>query len=115
MAAVTPVTDNTTAGHTVAGMSVYGGVNPISTALITVGKHHANRNGAKLSIFYFSSVDDTDTWASGIKNIIATAWQADQADADICATTLTTALTGEVTWDCQNASSNGWLWVLHGT
>ncbi len=118
MAAKTPVTDNTTSGHTVAGLSVYGGVNAINAALLSNGTHKANRNGLQLSIFHFADVDDdgaADTWTSNIPNIAAVAWQADQADADQVAVTLTIALDGVVTFQGPNTNNVGWLWVLHGT
>lgn len=110
MAAKTPVTQGT-AGYPGAN-GVFGGVNPISTALITVGALHASVDGMKFRRYYFADIDDTDTWTSNIQGIVAVAWQADQVDADIVAATLTTAATGVITFDAQNANSNGWLWVL---
>ena len=113
MAPKTPVIDRTPAGFVVPGKGVYGGVNAINGALLTNGKHHADRNGFQLDIFHFADIDDTDTWTSNIEGIIAVAWQADQVDADIVVATLTTADTGVITFDAQNTDSVGWLWVLH--
>jgi len=112
MAAKTPVTTTTTAGYVVPALGVYGGVNAVNAALITNGTHTANRLGLKMGIYYFSDVDDTDTWTSNIPNIVAVAWQADQANTDKVGASLTTAATGVITFDCENANSNGWLWVL---
>ena len=115
MAAKTPVADNTTSGFTEPGKSVYGGVNAVAASLITNGTHHADRSGLKLRVFYFSDIDDTDTWTSNIDNIVAVAWQADQADTDKVGASVTTALTGVITFDAENANSVGWLWVLSGS
>ena len=119
MAAVTPVVTRSTSGFVDPGFGVYGGVNPINTNLIDVGTSISNRIGYQLSIFFFSAVNDTDDWTSDMNGIIAVAWQPDQANEDICAVTLTTQGTGQtsavVTWNCQNSSSGGWLWVLHQT
>jgi hypothetical protein len=93
--------------------SAWGGVNPITTALQAVGAIQPH-SGFTLEVYYFNDVSDTNTYTFNIPNIHAVAWQPDQADADICAVTLTNVATGEVTWDCQNASSQGWLWVLRG-
>ena len=114
MAAKTPTMTRSTAGFTEPGKSLYTGVNAVDADLITNGTHVADRNGFKLDVFYFSDIDDADTWASGIKSIQAVAWQADQADTDKVAATLTAAATGTITFDAENANSNGWLWVLHG-
>jgi hypothetical protein len=114
-AAKTPVMDNTTSGFTVPNLpSVWGGVNAINADLISNGTHKSNANDLKFEIYYFSDIDDTDWWTSNIPNLFAVAWQADQVNADIVAATITTQATGVVTFDAQNANSNGWLWVLRG-
>jgi hypothetical protein len=68
----------------------------------------------KLRIFYFSDIDDTDTWTSEIDNIHAVAWQGDRPDNDMQAAGLTTADGGVVTFDGAS-NKNGWLWVLSGS
>ena len=98
---------------------IWGGVNPVTTALATVGKLRGSRNGLKLSVFPFfgaaNDIDDGDTWASGLRNVVACAWQANQANTDKVGVSLTDAATGTFTFDVQNAGSVGWLWVLHGS
>lgn len=120
MAAKTPVTTRSTAGYVDPGLGVYGGVATGTNNLVSdVDEHLVNRNGLKLSIFYFgpsasaNDIDDGDTWTSNIPGIKAVAWQgADIAD-DCVAATLTTAATGVITFAAENANSEGWLWVLH--
>ncbi|GAG32180.1 unnamed protein product [marine sediment metagenome] len=115
MPAKTPVMDNTTAGYTVPMIpSVRGGVNAVNADLITNGTHKANGNDLKWQNYYFSDIDDTDTWTSNIPNIFAVAWQGDQVDTDRVAATVTTAATGIVTFGAENANSKGWLWVMRG-
>jgi len=112
MAAKTPLTTTSTAGYVVPSQGIYGGVNAANAAMTTNGTHHASRQDLRLSIFYFTDIDDTDTWTSNIPGIVAVAWQANQADTDKVGATLTTAATGVITFDAQNANSAGWLWVL---
>lgn len=113
MAEKTPITAKTTAGYVDPGKGVFGGVNAVDAALISNGTHFADRHGFQFSIFPFADIDDGDTWTSGIHGVIAVAWQADQADTDKVGATLTEAATGTITFDAENADSNGWLWVLH--
>lgn len=122
MPAKTPVVSPATAGYVVPGLGVYGGVNTSTANLLTgTAEHHANRNGLQLSIFYFGpsasgfDIDDTDTWTSGIKGIVAVAWQGSDPDDDAVVPFLSTAATGVVTFQSESANSEGWLWVLHST
>jgi hypothetical protein len=108
----TPLATKSTAGYVVPELGIYGGVNPVATALTSVGQSHPNRSGLKMTTWYFTDIDDTDTWTSGIPGIVAVAWQANQADTDKVGASLTTAATGVVTFDAENANSAGWLWVL---
>lgn len=123
MPAKTPVVDNTTAGYVVPGKSVYGGVSTTTNNLLSdVDTHIADRQGLKLSIFYFgpsnsaNDIDTGDTWTSNISNIVALAWQPADATDDKVSPSLTTQATGVVTFTAENATNNeGWLWVLHGS
>lgn len=109
----TPTLTSSTTGYTRPGHTVFTGVNPVTTALKSVGAD-AKQQGMALEVYYFADVDDTDTWASGIQNIRAVAWQADQADTDKVGATITAQATGTITFDAENANSTGWLWVLRG-
>jgi hypothetical protein len=70
--------------------------------------------GMSLEVYYFDDVDDTDTWTSGIPNIAAVAWQADQDTVDDVGARLITQATGVVRFDASSADNQGWLWVLRG-
>jgi hypothetical protein len=122
MAAKTPVMTRSTAGHVEPGLGVYGGVCAVTDNILSdTAEHLANRNGLKLSIFYFgpsasaNDIDNGDTWTSNIQGIKAVAWQGADAADDCCAATLTTAATGVITFQAENANSEGWLWVLHAS
>ena len=118
MAVKSPVTTTTTAGYVDPNRTVYGGVNAIAADLISNGTHYPGVAGMRFTRWYFSDMDDTDTWGptstpAPPPRPVAVAWQPDQADTDICAVTITTA--GEapvITIDCENANSKGWVWVL---
>jgi hypothetical protein len=128
--AITPVTVGTS-GYV--GQGVYGvshsTVSPAAEStsgnnLLTVGKLYPNKDGLKLSIFYFAGdVSDGETWTSEIKNAVACAWQGADADDDAgCAFIPAVSKAGSrgrggavFTFAMQNASSEGWLWVLHGS
>ena len=111
MAAKTPVTTKTTSGYVEPAAGIFGGVNPITTTLLLVGKSYAQRADLKEGIYFFSDIDDGDTWTSNIPGIVAVAWQADQADDDLIGATLTTAATGVITFQGETTNATGWLWV----
>jgi hypothetical protein len=113
MGAVTPTLTVATAGYTVPNMpSVYGGVNAGGASLITNGTHHANANDLDLQIYFFASVDNGSTWASGIPGIVALAVQGDDIDTDRVAATLTDAASGAVEFGSENGTTPCWVWVL---
>ncbi len=98
---------------------IHGGVNPVTTSLITVGTLHGSLNGLRHTVWPFfgadNDIDDADVWTSGIQGIVALAWQANQANTDLVTATLTTAATGAITFKATNAGSVGWLHVWsHG-
>jgi len=71
--------------------------------------------GAELEVFHFTDVNDGDQWASGIPNILAVAWQPDQASDDWVAATNETVAGSIIFGTDGGASANvGWLWVLRG-
>ena len=122
MAAKTPLTTKSTAGYVDPALGLYtecaGRTN--STAATTtnniksdVGDVMSNRNGLKLSVFFFTDIDSGDTWASGLKGVKATAWQGADATDDVGNAVLTAAATGTISFIVTNANSEGWLWVLH--
>lgn len=104
-----------------AGSSVYGAGSTASTTSNNlrsdVDTHYANRNGLKMSIFFFSGITNAtgDTWASNIPGIVAVAWQGADATDDAGVPFLETPASGTVRFEMQNGSAEGWLWVLHGT
>ncbi len=112
MSAITPVTDTTTAGYVIPNLGVYGGEAATSESILTEGKRFHNRNNMKLRIYYFSSIGDGDTWTSGIKGIIACAFQADNDLNWQIVASPTVAATGVVTFQTNGAARKGWLWVL---
>jgi hypothetical protein len=113
MAAKTPLTTRGTAGYVEPYLGVYGGVCALADNIKSgTAEHLANRNGLKLSIWFFTDVDNADTWTSGIKGVKACAWQGADPDDDGGAVSLVTAATGEIGFAMQNADSEGWLWVL---
>ncbi len=114
--AVTPAATAATTGFVVPGLGVYGGVNTSTANLLSVvDEHHANRNGLKMDIFYFSSVGNTNVWTSNIPGIVAVAWQGADADDEACVPFLSMAASGAVTFQMQNSYSEGWLWILHSS
>ena len=73
-----------------------------------------DRRDAALWIGYFADIDDGDTFASGFKDVIGVAWQADgQNEVDIANATCLDGRTGTITFDTNTASDQkGWLWIL---
>ena len=113
MAAVTPVTDNTTAGFVDPDKGVYGGVNTSTANLLSgVNQHNDDVKGLRFSRWYFSSVGNADDWTSNLPGVVAVAWQAADPDDDAGGVFLATALTGNIQFQMQNAASEGWLWVI---
>ena len=115
MAAKTPVLTRSTTGYTDPGRSFRAGAGNSGSDLTSVsGNHNAGREGTRLQIFYFDDIDATDTWVSGIKDIRAVAWQAQDAVSDAVGVALLTQSTGTISLQAENANSSGWLWVLSG-
>jgi len=128
MAAKTPTTTKTTAGYVDPALGLYGcgpNTKTYSSSVIATATNNlktdvkdliSNRNGLKLSIFFFSDIDAAgDTWTSGLPNIKACAWQPADATDDKVSAVCTAKSTGTITFVAQNANSEGWLWVLHGS
>ena len=116
MPAKTPLTTKTTAGYVDPKLGVYGGVCALADNIKTdTAERLANRQGLFLSIFFFTDVDNADTWASGLPGVKACAWQGADPDDDGGAVSLLVASTGQIGFAMQNANSEGWLWVLHGS
>ncbi len=113
MTAITPVTDNTTAGYVDPDRGVYGGVNTSTANLLSgVDQHNDNVKALRFTRWYFSSAGNADDWTSNIPGIVAVAWQAADPDDDAGGVYLKTALAGVVGFQMQNSASEGWLWVL---
>ncbi len=113
MAAVTPVTDNTTAGFVDPDRGVYGGVNTSTANLLSgVDQHNDNVKALRFTRWYFISVDNADDWTSNLPGVVAVAWQGADSDDDAGGVFLATAAGGVIQFQMQNSSSEGWLWVL---
>jgi hypothetical protein len=120
MAEVTPVTKGT-AGYLPPDLGVWGGVCALADNIRTgTAEPLANRLGLRLSIWYFASVGNADTWTVStvglLKGVKACAWQGEDPDDDCGAPSITAidTTTGQCTisFAMQNAASSGWLWVL---
>jgi hypothetical protein len=90
--------------------------------IANVDNHHPNKDGLKLSIFYFNDAANTETWSSEIKNAVACAWQPDDATDDDVRVAITGATAGgsrsrggAVFTFVAGGTRGGWLWVLHGS
>ena len=83
----------------------------------------SNRNGLSLSIFYGSSIANTNTWTSHITNAVACAFQPEDATDDDVRAAITSVGTswgsrsrgGSVFTFVAGGTRSGWLWVLHGS
>jgi len=112
LGAVTPTTTKSTSGYVDPHLGMYGGVVPTDTdSMISNGKHYSNRYGFKETIWFFSSVDHDDTWASGIPNIVAVFWQSDVANTDEVGAVCTAKATGTIKFQCAANGAAGWLLV----
>ena len=116
MATTSPTTTKSTTGYVDPNHGVFGGALATGTVLSTGGTYIPNRNGLKMSIFFFSSMSEGDTWTSGLNGVVATAWQANDADLDRVGSRLVTQGTGQtdavIRFDVGGGGA-GWLWVLH--
>lgn len=83
--------------------------------LTTNGKIHNDLRGKDKRVFYFSSVGDTDTWASGISGITAVYWQGDDVDTDIATAYVSAGSTGTITFQTNGAGFSGEILVLCDT
>jgi len=101
-----------------------GSAQTITNNVITdVANPISNRNGLFLSIFYGSSVANTNTWTSHITNAVACAWQPEDATDDDVRAAITSVGTswgarsrgGSVFTFVAGGTRTGWLWVLHGS
>lgn len=114
MAAKTPVTDPSATGYVDPHRGVVTGSVGVADSLLLNGSGVANAEGMKFQRFTFTDIDDGDTWASGIPQIRAVAWQPNLANTHKVGVVCTDVVTGTVTFEAQNANSVGWLWVLSG-
>lgn len=108
MAAKTPVAAGT-AGYVDKIRGVYTGVRAAAEAILTVGSIDNNRTRFRQLLYYFSDIDDGDTWASGIANIKAVFWMGDTANGDACNASLNNA-DGTILFETVSTSDvNGWV------
>ncbi len=125
MAETVPTTSGT-AGYVQAKLGVFGVGSTASTAInnlnTNVDNQRSNRNGLQMSIIHFADVDNTETWTSELQGAVACAWQGEDADDDAGVAFITVAAAGGrsrsgsvFTFQMQNSTSAGWLWVLHAS
>ena len=123
MTAITPMMTKGTAGYVESKLGVYGGICALADNILTdTAQHLGNRLGLHLSIFFFDDVSNADTWGTataGLKQVVACAWQGADPDDDGGAVSLlsvdSTKGHCQIGFAMQNANSEGWLWVLHGS
>lgn len=115
MAAKTPVSAGTT-GYVDAVRGVWTGARGSAEVIQTVGTLSNNRTRFRQLIYYFSDIDDGDTWTSGLPNIQACFWSGDTEAGDACNAVLTTAATGVITFETVSTSDiSGYLLVMLDT
>lgn len=103
-----------TAGFVDPRMGVFGGVCAVTDNLNTdTNQPQANRNGMELLIFHLTSVANTNTFTTGINDIVGVSWQPEDATDDDVRPSLTTQTTGVVTF-VAGGTRAGWLWILRG-
>ncbi len=71
------------------------------------------RSTCKLEVRHLTGVANAGTYASGIPNIIAVAWQPEDATDDDVRPYLVTQATGLVAF-VAGGTRAGWLWILRG-
>ena len=104
MAAKTPVSAGT-AGYVDQVRGVYTGARGSAESILSVGTISNNRLRFRQLIFFFSDIDDGDTWTSGIPGIQAVFWSGDTEATDAVNAVLTTAATGEITFETTSTSN----------
>lgn len=107
MGAITPVAAGT-AGYVDKVRGMYTGAQTGGQALLSVGSIDNNRTRFRQLMFYFATIADGDTWASGIAGIKGAFWHGDTDNADPCNVS-TTDLVGNIVFETGGATSNGWV------
>ena len=108
MAAKTPVSVGT-AGYVDPVRGLYVGPLADDEQYLDEGSYITHRRQLVHRVLYFADIDDGDTWASGIPNILACAWQGNDAAADNDVVQATAAASGTVTFRAEASNSKGWL------
>lgn len=108
MAAVTPVSATTT-GAVDKTRGLWGASAITTSQVITTtgSKLEHGRTNLITELYYFTGVNDADTWASGITGIKACFTMGDDADGD--KVTCAWSAAGTITFDSENASADFWL------
>ena len=123
MGAITPVIDNTTSGYVDPRKGLWGGICALADNIRTgTAQHLVNRQGLNTSIFFFDDVSNADTWGTasiGLKGVVACFWQGCDPDDDGGSASLlsvdSTKGHCKIGFAMQNANSEGWLLVFHGS
>jgi hypothetical protein len=103
-----------TAGYVDPRMGVYGGVCAVTDNLVSdTDQLRSNRNGLELLIFHVTAVANAETLTTYIDDIVAVAWQPEDATDDDVRVSLTTQANGILTF-VAGGTRQGWLWILHG-
>jgi hypothetical protein len=86
-------------------------IGPIATseAYLANGSVSQDRNSFITELYYFSNIDDGDTWASGINGIKAAFWQGETAATDAVNVSVTDAA-GNLFFETNSVSDlSGWV------
>ena len=108
------VTDNTTSGFVDVKTGVFGGVVAVTDNLLTdTNLPVVNRLGMDLLVYRCIDVANAETITFSRPDIVALAWQPEDATDDDVRAALTTQATGVVTF-VAGGTRQGWLWMLVG-
>jgi len=114
MVAILPVLVGVT-GYVAPFGGAFGGV-VTSTQVVTTNGVRLNVKDLKLSIHFFASVSDGDTWDLAPRRAVAVAWQGNDVDTHHVIPSIESRIAGSrnaiVRFDAAAGANAGWLWVL---
>jgi hypothetical protein len=77
------------------------------------GKVQIHTADLTLTIIPVYSVGNTNTLATGLRGLVAVAWQGDDVDVDEACVYVSDVDTGTVYFDGLNPNMEGYIWCLH--
>jgi len=109
MAAKTPITDKTNDGY----VDPFRGIRGFGGADVHADGTTINKEGLRHRVFFFPSLDNGDTWASGISGCVACAWQASTANGEgaLFFSSEAARKTGDIAFITSTGNSEGWMHV----